>query len=276
MFRMAPTPATPEGPTQRLDLRQRHNFRKAPTPPTTITPDSNSVKIDESKIEVIDSNLEDIPKMVFNDGSTHFKRRSSTSIVPTTERINRIRSRNNRFDTDNKNVADLASSGTTNNIAVLDKEQTTARNNGDLRSSRKLRYKTRLAESDTNLTGQGITIPNDQSSQINDNITSQPELQTRKPTVVDSTESSNLSTTLKITKVTRRPLGRSKVTFRPPSKAKFNDEVSEDDNYPESFKALLQVKNATVSMRQTNKQMGYEKEANKNLIQKNKSYATKH
>lgn len=130
----------------------------------------------------------------------------------------------------------------------------------DLRDSKKLRFKTRLSETDTNLTGNGITINEvTNSSQNKESDTSQPEIQTTAPVMVETTVQPSTeevvvkTTTSTTTKPGRRPLPRGKSNFRPavklPKLAKTSDEIGEDDNYPASFKALIKAKNATVSIK---------------------------
>lgn len=156
----------------------------------------------------------------------------------------------------NARSLDLDISGTTNTLTTADKEHTTIRT-GDLRNSRKLRYKTRLSETDTNLTGEGLKPLSEviKSSQNEENSASQPAVEPSAPALLDntiqqSTETLPLkSTTLKIMKMVRRPLTRG--TFRPAVplvKKKTSDEINEDDNYPESFKALIHAKNDSVSV----------------------------
>lgn len=217
----------------------------------------SSTAIDESKIEIINSNFNDISKIVPKEDNiitTQFRRRSSSAPISTstTESINSKRSRGRINTRTNIQTPDLTSSGTTNSISVSDKEPTTART-GDLRNSRKLRDRTRQSETDTNLTGEGLTGSNEvvKSSQSRKK-TSQPETQTFAPIVErlvsQSTEANRLkTTTLKVTKVIRRPLGRVKVSKQIDSKSQTTEEINEDDNYPPSFKALIQAKNASVS-----------------------------
>lgn len=227
--------------------------------PTSAPVDLTSPNIDESKIEVINSNLDDITKIPKEDtATTQFRRR--TPVVQTTEKVTPIRSRGRGSTRANARSLDLDVSGTTNTLNVAEKAPTTARTaqQPDLRNARKLRYKTRPSETDTNLTGEGLVTANEviKSSQNKESVTSQAEIQTAAPTAVETivqhiTEANKpKSTTLKVTKVVRRPLGRGKVNFRPSvslPKVPVSDEIAEDDNYPESFKALIQAKNASVS-----------------------------
>lgn len=256
------TIATPPSRENLIRSRSRTNVRRTTTSTTTSTlpPEVSSPAIDESKIEVINSNFDDLARStpreeITVDPNNQFRRRSSTT--QTTEAVvpRRVRGRINTRP--NARSLDLDIAGTTNTLTTSDKEPTTIRT-GDLRNSRKLRYKTRLSETDTNLTGEGMkTLAEDiKSSQDEKNIASQPEAQPTAAVVVDnslqqSTEGLPLrETTLKVIKMVKRPLTRG--NFRPsvplPKKKTVSDEISEDDNYPESFKALLQAKNASVSI----------------------------
>lgn len=247
-------PSSENGSRSRL----RQSGRRIAVRPTQSTVDVSSPIIDQSNIELVNSNMEEISRVTPRPEitSTQFRRRSSTS--STTENI--PRRQRGRINTRPKAKSlDLTVSGTTNTLTL--KEPTTARTKADLRNSKKLRYRTRPLETDTNLTGQGITGTNEvtQSSQNVENITSQPVTQTSLPiivaetTVLPSSEATPVkTTTTKVTKIVRRPLSRGRVNFRPsvslPKLTKKSEEISEDDNYPESFKALIQAKNASVSL----------------------------
>lgn len=245
--------------------RSRSSSRRpTPTTPTLTTPTPGSVEltpptIDESKIEVINSNLDDITKIPREQptATTQFRRRGSVAPTASTENAAPKRPRGRVNTRTNARSLDLAVSGTSNTLTV-DKAPTTARTAADIRNSRKLRYRTRPSETDTNLTGEGLVTANEviKSSHSKESVTSQQETQTVGPVVVDtivqySTERNKpKTTTLKVTKVVRRPLSRGKGNFRPtaslPKATKVSDEISEDDNYPASFKALIQSKNASV------------------------------
>ncbi|CAF4949443.1 unnamed protein product [Pieris macdunnoughi] len=187
--------------------------------------------------------------------SNQFRRRSST--VSTVDDYKQIRPRGRINTRTNSRALDLEVAGTTNTFTASAKETKITRIN-DGRNSRKLRYKTRTLETDTNLTGVGITTALNEvekSSQRND-TTSPPEFSEINSTTVKatentfqpSTESVLTSSTLKPSKVVRRPITRSNGYFKSSevkSNSKMSDEISEDDNYPESFKALIQAKNAT-------------------------------
>ncbi|CAG9791771.1 unnamed protein product [Diatraea saccharalis] len=228
---------------------------------TTSLPEVSSPIIDETKIEVINSNLQDLEKVSPSDDviqsisrNNQFKRRSSTSsTIQTSDKLvpQRVRGRINTRPI----ARSLDLDGTTNAIIDPEKEITTARS-VDLRNSRKLRYKTRLSETDSNLTGEGLKAQNNviKSSQNEDNVASQPEMQVSAAGVVEnsisqqSTESLPEKTVIKIKKGIRRPISsRGKINFKPSleSAKKPSDEISDDDNYPESFKALIQAKNAS-------------------------------
>ncbi|CAG9090589.1 unnamed protein product [Plutella xylostella] len=256
-------PVIPEStPTSAYTIRSRarHGSRKAPTPPTV----SSTPTIDESKIEVINSNLEDINKLKFNkqNSATQFRRRSSTSssfIAETEPRKGRSRI-SPRVDNPSS-APDLDSAGTTNDISVSFKAPTTARSSDDIRSSRKLRYKTRLSDTDSNLTGEGLPIASNEntSSQNKETITSQSDIHVPNAVVVpESTESAISTTTAKRMKVVRRPLNRGGAASKPTkilAKKKSDDEISEDDNYPESFKALLAKNASTPSSSQSDESL---------------------
>lgn len=225
-------------------IRSRSRARR----PTTPTPEV-SRPID-AKIEA-NINVEDVSRTVSkqnNRGTSQFRRRSST--VPTET----VTPKRGRIVTRPKVIAeDLDSSGSTNTILITDKAPTTARTSAELRDAKKLRYKTRPSETESNLTGEGIIKLNEVKSSQTENATSQSGTQTVAPIFVErivqqSTETSKPSTTLKVTRVVRRPVARRKATQTPVvPKKKSIDDIDEDDNYPESFKALIQAKNA-VSM----------------------------
>lgn len=241
--------------TKHYVVKQRPQSFSRRTSSTEPTIEVSSPTIDESKIEVVNSNLDDIPRVtpkIENVSATTFRRRnpppSTESTAP--RRRGRVSTR-----TDTKSL-DLSVSGTTNTFTVSNKEPRTARTAADLRDSKKLRYKTRLSETDTNLTGEGITVNAvTKSSQNKESDTSQPEIPTPAPVVVESTMQPSTEAVV-ITSTTikpgRRPLPRGKSNFRSAVKlsklAKTSDEISEDDNYPASFKALIKAKNATVSI----------------------------
>lgn len=235
--------------------------------PTQASVDLTSPNFDESRLEVINSNLDDITKLPKEDVATTTQFRRRSSVASTTESIATKRPRGRGHTRANARSLDLAVSGTTNTLNVAEKAPTTARTaqTPDLRNSRKLRYKTRPSEIDTNLTGEGLVSANEviKSSQNKESVTSQAEFKTDTPTVVEtiiqhSTEPNKAkTTTLKVTKVIRRPI-RGKMNFRPTvtlPKTHVSDEIAEDDNYPASFKALIQAKNASVS--RTDMWLGY-------------------
>lgn len=232
-------------------IRSRGRYNRRP-PTSTEPPLPSAPTNDETKIEV--TNTDNITKPPVDESSpaTQFRRRSSTT-QSTEPLINkRLRGRTNTRT--NARSLDLDGSGSTNNVLIA-KAPTTARTAADFRSSRKLKYRTRLNETETNVTGEGIVNLKDVKSSQNESTTSQPEIQTSAPVVVEnivqeSTEANKLkTTTLKVMKIVRRPLTRPK-PIRPASVPKLPpaDEISEDDNYPESFKALIQAKNASVSI----------------------------
>lgn len=273
----ASEPERPSGNNERFDSRRtRTRSRPVETPraettaetlkstairsrsrPTarrpTQTLDVSSPTIDETKIEVFNTNVDDISKIATKQdktATTQFRRRSS--IIQTTESVAPRRGRGRVNTRPSARTLDLDSSGSTNSILIIDKAPTTARTSADLRNAKKLRYKTRPFETDSNLTEEGIVALNEVKSSHIENITSQLEIQTTAPVFVEgvvqhSTEANKpKSTTLKVTRVVRRPLARGKPTHTPFAAAqkKKSDDISEDDNYPESFKALIQAKNA--------------------------------
>ncbi|XP_072941578.1 uncharacterized protein [Epargyreus clarus] len=200
--------------------RTRQSSRRA-TLPSTPTPIEVSSPQVEEKAEIINNNFEDISKTVPKEENTpintanQFRRRSSTSrtIVETvTPKKNRGRV-NTRG---NLRSSDLEVSGTTNTLsALLGKEPTTARS-GDLRSSRKLRYRTRPSDTDSNLTGEGLATLNEVigSSQKKERLTSQSDTVSSSSATVENvvqqiTEKIPPKTT-KGSKVVRRPLVRGK------------------------------------------------------------------
>lgn len=244
-------------------LRNRPRSNRRPI--TTITPTSTTTliyeatpTIDESKIEIINTNLNDISRISPTQEipTTQYRRRSSVTVGQTTESVLKSTRRDVRRGRINTRVnikpLEIDASGTTNSLSYVNKESTTARTN-DLRNSRKLRYRQRQPDTDTNLTGDGFDAINEvKSSQIKE-IPSQVEDQVASKEILisQSTERSKFkTTTIKVTKVVRRPIGRGKANHRQAatlSKSKSSEEINEDDNYPESFKALIQAKNASVS-----------------------------
>lgn len=235
--------------------RSRQSSRFVSSSPTPAPLLSTSPTVENIHKDFTDVPFNDITKTISKDTSepnTQIRRRSSTSRTIETTTTPRGRGRFNRRT--NIRALDLDVAGTANALSTAPKEPTTART-GDLRNSRKLRYKTRQSETDTNLTGEEITTSNEvKSSQTRENITSQSDLKTFTRSTTEknirfTTEMVSLKTsTLKNTKVIKRPVGRSKskssVTAE---KSKVSDEIKEDDNYPETFKALIQAKNASVS-----------------------------
>lgn len=275
-------PERPDGNNERFDSRRtRTRSRPVETPRAEITektfrnaairsrtrpmartstqaPEVSSSTVDEVKIEVSNTNVDDITKIATkqvntDNTATQFRRRSST-IYPT-ESLAPKRGRGRVITRPVARALDLESSGSTNSVLTVDKAPTTARTSADLRNARKLRYKTRPSETESNLTGEGSSSLNEVKSSQIENITSQPEIQTAAPVFVErivhqSTETNKpKSTTLKVTRVVRRPLARGKATHTPVvATPKKSDDIGEDDNYPESFKALIQAKNAVSSI----------------------------
>ncbi|CAK1551565.1 unnamed protein product [Leptosia nina] len=240
--------------------RSRHNGRKYSQVEEPITP-SNRItttvgpRTVENKSEI--TKLNEIQPTSEARISDQLRRRSST--VSTMEEATSFRPRG-RIDTrKNSRPIDLEVAGTTNTFTAAVREPITK--NYDARNSRKLRYKTRTYEIDTNLTGEGITVSSEvQKSSQKTETASQTEMNdtillsttTTETTLVNHQSSSekNLAktSTLKSMKIVRRPVTRSNSYSKSAeanSQSKMSDEISEDDNYPESFKALIQARNAT-------------------------------
>ncbi|XP_047545839.1 mucin-17-like isoform X1 [Vanessa atalanta] len=234
--------------------RSRQSSRYVPAQSTPVPLLNTSPSIGKIQKDFTDIAFNDITKTLSKDVgelNSQIRRRSST--VRTIESVTVPRGRGRINTRTNVRALDLDVSGTANALSTAPKEPTTARTE-DIRNPRKLRYKTRQSETDTNLTGEGITTSNEvKSSQIRENITSQTESKsfsrsTTEKNLRSSTERISLkSSTLKTTKVVKRPVSRSKgKTPLTAEKNKVSDEIKEDDNYPEPFKALIQAKNASL------------------------------
>lgn len=224
--------------------RSRQDRRRASTQSPL---DISSPALDESKLEVISSNLDEITKIAVDRPTTQFRRRNSV-LSSTPKSAPRLRTRTSTRS-QSPNEPDLLSSGTTNSLTITEKDPIITSN--QLRKQKKLRFKTRPIETDTNLTGEGLSPPSEvtNSSQIKEITPSQSELQNSTSLVVEADQSTEAvgsasSTTLRITK---RPLLRGNFKSSVVLKTKSSEDVKEDDNYPESFKALLIGKNASVS-----------------------------
>lgn len=233
--------------------------------PSSTTPTPAAIEItspttiDNSKDEIVNSSRDDITKISKEPPTIppQTRRRNSVAATASSKTIAPMRSRGRINTRTSENALDLTVSGTTNTLSIADKVPTTARTAADLRNSRKLRYRSQLTETDSNLTGEGHVLSNDviKSSQMKESNTSQHETITTAPVIAatiiqHSTEpNKQKTTTIKVTRVVRRPLSRGKVNLRPsvsiPNVSKVSDEISEDDNYPPSFKALIQAKNAS-------------------------------
>ncbi|KAL4704099.1 hypothetical protein ACJJTC_016357 [Scirpophaga incertulas] len=230
--------------------RTRQDNRRSTTstlPPSEIASQSTE------KIAEINTKVENKTKTVVveeqKNDINQLGRRSS--IIPTSERTilqKRIRGRINTRP--NARSLDLEISGTTNTFINVEKEPTTAKA-GDLRSSRKLKYKSRLSDTDTNLTGDGIKALSESTKSSQNDVTSQSgtqpsPIQVEENAILENSDAlPTKTTTPKVTRVLRRPVQRGKVSFQPSlpiSAVKVSDEINEDDNYPESFKALIQTK----------------------------------
>ncbi|CAB3220829.1 unnamed protein product [Arctia plantaginis] len=240
-----------------------HSRRPTLTTTTLASVELTSPASDESKLEIINSNLDDITKIPTEaptaaTEANQFRRRN---IPPTTESVTPQRSRGRINTRPNVRSLDLAVSGTINTLTKVEKTPTTARSAPDLRNSKKLRYRTRPSETDTNLTGKGLLSANEviKSSQNRRSGTSQEVTPNTAPVVAEtiiqqSTETNEpKTTTTQVTKVIKRPVpSRRNANFRPTASlatvSKVSDEISEDDNYPASFKALIQAKNASTQV----------------------------
>lgn len=268
--RSQPTPADIESnkdstPTKESvnRSRSRGNSRRPTSTSTTSAPlELTSPAIDESKLEIINSNLDDITKIPTEapTAATVATQARRRNIPSSTESIITQRSRSRINTRPYARSLDLTVSGATNTLTTAEKTPTTARSAADIRNSKKLRYRSRSSDTDTNLTGEGIQSANEviKSSQNRRSGTSQQIIPNAAPVVVEtiiqqSTETNKPKiTTTKVTKVIKRPVpSRRNVNFRPSASlapvSKVSDEISEDDNYPASFKALIQAKNASVS-----------------------------
>ncbi|CAG4987972.1 unnamed protein product [Parnassius apollo] len=223
----------------------------------------SSPVIDDKK--TIESNFDDFTRIIPKEEditSAQFKRRSTTtktiqSVTSSTPKL--IRSRGRINTRTNVKLEDTASSGATNALIVAEKISTSETPSENTRNSRKLRYRTRLSETDTNLTGDGILSSNEVIKPVQKKRTFNSQSESRtistnlsEKNIQRNTERSpSKSTTLKTTRVVRRPLTKGKdntVPSRMKSKLKTSDEIGDDDNYPESFKALIQTKNASTQL----------------------------
>lgn len=168
-----------------------------------------------------------------------------------TQRI--IRSRITTRVSDIRTLPDIASSGSSISENTLKMDASTEKTY-DTRGSRKLRYKSRLSDTDSNLTLENNTDKEVNKSSHNRNpVTSQEETSNSADILNSSTQEATSSTTQSSntqSSIVKRPVIRRKINFRPSVTLKKpksdTSEIDEDDNYPESFKALLQAKNAAV------------------------------
>ncbi|CAK1578035.1 unnamed protein product [Parnassius mnemosyne] len=241
------------------------NNRKTQSSSTQTPLKISSPVIDDRKSKTIESNFEDFTRIIPKEEdvtSVQFKRRSTTaktkqSVTSSTPKS--IRSRGRINTRTNVKLEDMASSGATNDLTIAEKIPISETSSENTRSSRKLRYRTRLSETDTNLTGDGILSSNEviKPVQKKRKINSQLESPTPSPTLSEknvqrnSERSPSKSTTVTTMRVVRRPSARGKdntVPSRMKPKVKTSDEIGDDDNYPESFKALIQTKNASTQV----------------------------
>ncbi|VVC92805.1 unnamed protein product [Leptidea sinapis] len=212
--------------------------RRGPTEQTLVT---QTTREENSLGNVTDTSKDTVVDDVVI--ANQFRRSSTQS---TMEKIPTIRTRGN-IKTRTKPI-DLAASGTINTMTTSIREETTIKT-VDVRNSRRLRYKSRPSQTDTNLTGEGLV-----TSKIMQKIDSSTNQNEKKPTnftipnndVKDATDKSVLSNSPKRHIVVKRPhKSNGEHHTAVVTKTKISEEISEDDNYPESFKALLQAKNAT-------------------------------
>ncbi|XP_068627897.1 serine-rich adhesin for platelets-like [Battus philenor] len=234
-------------------------IRRAQTTSTEQTLKLSSPILDDMITEVTYANFDDFTRTVPKEediNAVQFRRRSSTARTIEIETSKPTRSRGRINTRPSIKLEDMASSGATNVLAISEKNPSDEKSSKDSKTSRKLRYRTRFSETDTNLTGEGITASNEivKSVSKKPTFTSQTESRTQSLAPIDKTSQNivesnrSKSSTLKTMRVVRRPLLRNKDNATTPSKAKSPEEISEDDNYPETFKALIQAKNASTQV----------------------------
>ncbi|CAG9562933.1 unnamed protein product [Danaus chrysippus] len=190
------------------------------------------------------TNYDDTSRQTMETTNNQLRRRSSTFRTVEITTPSRIRGRiNTRPDT---RPLDLEVSGTANALISAPKDPVNVEN----RNSRKLKYRTRQSETDTNLTGEDVSSYGRErkSSQTRGYFTSQSVskniLSSSTENIVEKSRNEN---TARATKVVKRPVSRRKTNNGlKKEKTKLSDEVTDDDNYPETFKALIQAKNASL------------------------------
>ncbi|CAH2063777.1 unnamed protein product, partial [Iphiclides podalirius] len=235
------------------------NIRRTQTTSTEVPLRLSSPNFDDIKTETVASTFNDITRTVPKEEditTVQFKRRSSTTPTIETETVGTprpTRSRGRVNTRANVKLEDMASSGAT--LTLSETNAPIEKLSEDPRKSRKLRYRTRFAETDTNLTGEGITNSNEisKSARKKQSFSSEAENRTSANVINEkkmerrSERKPLVSPTIKSMRVVRRPLSRQKdnsASLSTLSKVKTSDEIGDDDNYPETFKALIQTKNA--------------------------------
>ncbi|XP_013161694.1 PREDICTED: mucin-17-like isoform X3 [Papilio xuthus] len=240
------------------DIRRDVN-RRAQTTTTEAVTILSSPTLDEFKSEITASTFDDFTRTVPKEEditTVQFKRRSTTAKsveVETPINTKAARTRGRVITKTNIKLDDMASSDATNVLSISENNLTSEKSSEDARKSRKLRYRTRLSETDTNLTGEGITA----SNEIIKTSRKQQKQPESKTTTLAPTErkvqrnverNSSKSSVVKSMRVVRRPLSRGNENGTTIPKVKTSDEVGDDDNYPASFKALIQAKNASTQV----------------------------
>ncbi|XP_013141636.1 PREDICTED: mucin-5AC-like isoform X3 [Papilio polytes] len=240
------------------DIR-RDVSRRAQTTTTEASTILSSPTVDEFKSEITASTFDDFTRTVPKEEditTVQFKRRSTTARsieVETPTSAKPARTRGRVSTKSNIKLDDMASSGATNVLSISENNLTEERSSEDARKSRKLRYRTRLTETDTNLTGEGITTSNEI---IKTSRKQQKQPESRTTTLAPSERkvqrnierNSSKSAAVKSMRVVRRPLSRGNENGTALPKVKTSDEIGDDDNYPASFKALIQAKNASTQV----------------------------
>ncbi|OWR42843.1 dumpy isoform F [Danaus plexippus plexippus] len=225
-------------------LRQTSRYTTAQTAqPTLISETVTTYSEPSVRTTTKVTNYDDTSRQTKETTNNQLRRRSSTLRPIEITTPSRIRGRiNTRTDT---RPLDLEVSGTANALISAPKDPLS----GENRNSRKLRYRTRQSETDTNLTGEDVSSDGRErkSSQTRAYFTSQSVskniLSTSTENIVEKSRNEN---TARATKVVKRPVSRRKTNNALKiEKRKLSDEVTDDDNYPETFKALIQAKNAS-------------------------------
>ncbi|XP_045534089.1 mucin-5AC-like isoform X12 [Papilio machaon] len=233
--------------------------RRAQTTTTEAVTILSSPTLDEFKSEITASSFDDFTRTVPKEEditTVQFKKRSTTAKsveVETQASTKAPRTRGRVSPKTNIKLDDMASSGATNILSISENNLIVEKSSEDAKKSRKLRYRTRLSETDTNLTGEGITTSNEIIKTSRKQL-KQPESRT---TTLAPTErkvqrnverNSSKSSIVKSMRVVRRPVSRGNENGTTLPKVKTSDEIGDDDNYPASFKAIIQAKNASTQV----------------------------